>query len=82
MVAGCTPTGGCDYSLARDRYFYHQAGDIDEKSMAIESIKYPLLNTERGLQTTIHDLRAQYTVIGVSILDGPGWWDFLAVFGG
>ena len=44
VVAGCTPTGDCDYAQARDRHFYHQAGDIDIKSMAIESVKYPLEN--------------------------------------
>ena len=44
VLAGCTPTGGCDYTKARDRHFYHQNGNINAKSMSIESVKYPLEN--------------------------------------
>jgi RHS repeat-associated protein len=44
VVAGCTPTGGCDYTQARDRHFTHQAGNLNLKSGTIESVKYPLEN--------------------------------------
>src|SRR5262249_35433392 len=36
VIAGCTTSGDCDYDDARDTHFYHQAGDIDAKSMQIE----------------------------------------------
>jgi RHS repeat-associated protein len=42
-TAGCTPTGGCDYTKARERHFLH-AGDTNQKSAVIESVKYPLEN--------------------------------------
>ena len=45
VVAGCAPTGGCDYTKARDRHFNHTplpATGI--KSTSIESVKYPLEN--------------------------------------
>jgi hypothetical protein len=38
-----------------------------------------LLKLASSTQTTIQNLRSEYTVAGVSILDGPGW-DFLSVF--
>jgi RHS repeat-associated protein len=41
VAAGCTPTGGCDYSKARDTHFAH-AGNL--KSSTIESLKQPLEN--------------------------------------
>jgi len=44
VVAGCTPTGGCNYSLARDRHFNHDRANISLKSTSIESVKYPLEN--------------------------------------
>jgi RHS repeat-associated protein len=45
VVAGCTPTGGCDYSQARARHFAHQENAPDTvKSTTIESVKYPLEN--------------------------------------
>ena len=43
VVAGCTPTGGCDYTKARDRHFLHVPGE-QVKSASIESVKYPLEN--------------------------------------
>jgi len=43
VVAGCTPTGGCDYTKARDRHFVHVA-NTTIKSTGIESVKYPLEN--------------------------------------
>lgn len=43
VVAGCTPTGGCDYTKARDRHFGH-VPDTTIKSTSIESVKYPLEN--------------------------------------
>lgn len=44
VAAGCTPTGGCDYSRARDRHFAHDSVNTNEKSSTIESLKYPLEN--------------------------------------
>jgi RHS repeat-associated protein len=43
IVAGCTPTGGCDYTKARDTHFLH-FGSASQKSMTVESIKEPLEN--------------------------------------
>ncbi len=43
LLAGCTPTGGCDYTKARDRHFTHQ-GTASIKSTTVESVKYPLEN--------------------------------------
>lgn len=40
VAAGCTSTGGCDYSKARVTHFLHFGGDL--KSPVIESIKEPL----------------------------------------
>src|SRR4029077_432418 len=42
-VAGCTPTGGCDYTKARDRHFAHVPAQ-SIKSATIESVKNPLEN--------------------------------------
>ncbi|KWU24671.1 MULTISPECIES: RHS repeat-associated core domain-containing protein [Burkholderia] len=44
VTAGCTPTGGCDYTKARDTHFAHVSGGAATKSTTIESIKYPLEN--------------------------------------
>ncbi len=44
VAAGCTPTGGCDYSKARDRHFAHDPINTNKKSSTIESLKYPLEN--------------------------------------
>lgn len=43
VVAGCTPTGGCDYTKARDSHFAHVPATAI-KSTTLESIKYPLEN--------------------------------------
>ena len=43
-AAGCAPTGGCDYTKARDRHFAHLASNTSRKSTTIESVKYPLEN--------------------------------------
>lgn len=43
VLAGCTPTGGCDYTKARDRHFGH-VPNTTTKSTSIESVKYPLEN--------------------------------------
>ncbi len=43
VVAGCTVSGGCDYTKARDTHFLHVA-NTDIKSTTVESIKYPLEN--------------------------------------
>ncbi|HJQ56663.1 MAG TPA: peptidase C39, partial [Vineibacter sp.] len=43
VVAGCTPTGGCDYNKARNRHFAH-FGAAAIKSTTLESVKYPLEN--------------------------------------
>ncbi len=44
VLAGCTPTGGCDYSKARDTHFNHSDANFTLKSTSIESIKNPLEN--------------------------------------
>lgn len=41
-LAGCMPSGGCDYTKARVRHFVHASDGI--KGVAIESEKYPLEN--------------------------------------
>jgi RHS repeat-associated protein len=43
ILAGCTPTGGCDYTKARDKHFAHVPG-TDLKSTTVESLKNPLEN--------------------------------------
>ncbi|MFD1985439.1 RHS repeat-associated core domain-containing protein [Mesorhizobium newzealandense] len=43
VAAGCTPTGGCDYTKARIRHFVHMP-NTSLKGTAIESVKYPLEN--------------------------------------
>ncbi|OAF10258.1 hypothetical protein AXW67_25905 [Bradyrhizobium neotropicale] len=44
VAAGCTPTGGCDYTKARVTHFAHVAGNANQKSNVVESIKYALEN--------------------------------------
>jgi RHS repeat-associated protein len=44
IQAGCTATGGCDYTKARIRHFAHVPGVAATKSTTIESVKYPLEN--------------------------------------
>lgn len=44
VAAGCTPTGGCDYTKARITHFAHVAGNVNQKSNVVESIKYALEN--------------------------------------
>lgn len=44
LQAGCTPSGGCDYSLARNRHFLHVPPFTNVKSSVIESAKHPLEN--------------------------------------
>ncbi|MGC1302357.1 MAG: RHS repeat-associated core domain-containing protein [Caulobacteraceae bacterium] len=43
VAAGCTPTGGCDYTKARISHFAHVL-NTSLKSTTLESIKYPLEN--------------------------------------
>ena len=43
IVAGCTPSGGCDYSKARNTHFHHMPS-TSIKATSIESVKYPLEN--------------------------------------
>jgi hypothetical protein len=43
VVAGCTPSGGCDYTKARIRHFTHVPGTLI-KAMSLESVKHPLEN--------------------------------------
>ncbi|MBS1165544.1 MAG: wapA1 [Proteobacteria bacterium] len=43
VVAGCTDSGGCDYTKARIRHFAH-VNSTSLKSTVIESVKYPLEN--------------------------------------
>jgi YD repeat-containing protein len=44
VLAGCTPSGGCDYTKARDRHFAHLATNAGYKSTTVESTKYPFEN--------------------------------------
>ncbi len=44
VSAGCAPSGGCDYTKARDTHFTHDASNTGLKSTTVESIKYPLEN--------------------------------------
>lgn len=44
VVAGCTPSGGCDYSKARITHFVHVPPNTTIKGTGIESVKYPLEN--------------------------------------
>jgi RHS repeat-associated protein len=44
VAAGCTPSGGCDYAKARIKHFAHVAGNANQKSTTVESVKYPLEN--------------------------------------
>jgi hypothetical protein len=44
VIANCMPTGGCDYTKARDRHFGHVPPTTSVKSTSIESVKYPLEN--------------------------------------
>jgi RHS repeat-associated protein len=44
IQAGCSPTGGCDYTLAKDIHFNHVPPNTSIKSTSIESIKNPLEN--------------------------------------
>lgn len=44
VAAGCTPSGGCNYTKARIRHFTHVAGNANQKSTTVESVKYPLEN--------------------------------------
>ncbi|MGX5805916.1 RHS repeat-associated core domain-containing protein [Bradyrhizobium sp. Arg314] len=43
VPAGCTPSGGCDYTKARVRHFLHMPNS-SIKGTTIESVKYPLEN--------------------------------------
>lgn len=43
VVAGCTPSGGCDYTKARDRQFYHMTS-TSFKGTGLNSLKQPLEN--------------------------------------
>lgn len=43
VAAGCTPSGACNYGMARLRHFEHDGGNA-LKSNVIESEKYPLEN--------------------------------------
>ena len=44
MAAGCTPTGGCDYTKARIRHFTHVPPNTNIKNTSLESVKMPLEN--------------------------------------
>jgi RHS repeat-associated protein len=44
VLAGCTPTGGCDYAKARIRHFTHTPNFGSLKSTSLDSVKYPLEN--------------------------------------
>ncbi|MBN9090210.1 MAG: hypothetical protein J0J01_25140, partial [Reyranella sp.] len=44
LAAGCTSSGGCDYSKARIRHFTHVPSGAAVKDTALESVKYPLEN--------------------------------------
>jgi RHS repeat-associated protein len=40
--AGCTVSGGCNYSDARDTHFYHDAANINIEWYQVEAVKQPL----------------------------------------
>jgi RHS repeat-associated protein len=44
VVAGCTPSGGCDYTKAKITHFVHMPPNTTIKGTGIESIKYPFEN--------------------------------------
>jgi RHS repeat-associated protein len=44
LSAGCTPTGGCDYTKARIRHFTHWIANNGLRDSSLESVKYPLKN--------------------------------------
>jgi RHS repeat-associated protein len=44
VVAGCTPSGGCDYTKAKITHFVHVPPNTSIKGTGIESVKYPLEN--------------------------------------
>jgi len=44
VVAGCTPSGGCDYTKARISHFTHVPPSTAIKAMSLESVKHPLEN--------------------------------------
>lgn len=43
-AAGCTSTGGCDYSKARVTHFTHADVGVQGKATTVESVKQPLEN--------------------------------------
>ncbi|RJT23905.1 peptidase C39 [Mesorhizobium waimense] len=74
LAASCTPTGGCDYSKARNRHFTH-VPNTSLKSTTIESVKYPLENriwySYAGQSSSIFDgTYNQPTAIGRVLDDG------------
>jgi RHS repeat-associated protein len=74
VLAGCTPSGGCDYTKARDKHFLHLAtGGFALKSPTIESIKYPLENriwySYPGQVDSIHTGTFQRPVATGRVLD-------------
>jgi RHS repeat-associated protein len=44
VVAGCTPTGGCNYTRARHTHFVHDATNSNFEGTTVESRKNPLEN--------------------------------------
>ena len=75
VAAGCTPSGGCDYSKARDRHFAHYVDDTNDKSTTIESVKYPLehriwLNYSGQTESLWSGTNTQPTAIGRVLDDG------------
>lgn len=41
-VAGCTPSGGCNYNAGRNTHFYHDAQNINIEWYQVEAVKQPL----------------------------------------
>lgn len=75
ILAGCTPTGGCDYTMARDTHFSHAPG-TEIKSTSVESVKYALENrvwyAEVGQadDAVFAGLYQQPTIVGRVLDDG------------
>lgn len=73
-LAGCTPTGGCDYTKARTKHFEHVT-NTSLKATTIESIKYPLENriwyNYPGQTNPVYDGTSQQpTAVGRVLDDG------------
>jgi RHS repeat-associated protein len=75
VAAGCTPTGGCDYTKARDTHYAHVPPNTTLKSTTVESIKNPLenriwYNTSGQPNSVFAGTYMQSTAVGRVLDDG------------